>query len=50
MLRKIKEFKMPCFHPDHNPPNCIYLEPGEYEYICPSCKETTKFIVPLILS
>lgn len=26
-----------CFHPEHNPPGYIVLEPGIYEYVCPGC-------------
>ena len=26
-----------CNSPEHNPPTHIYLEPGEYDYVCPVC-------------
>lgn len=28
-----------CLDPSHNPPTHIVLEPGEWEYTCPSCGE-----------
>lgn len=49
-LRKISDikFKKRCLSPEHNPPTHMYLEPGEYEYTCPSCGHVTTFIVPEI--
>jgi len=47
-LRKIEDIPVPCSSPEHNPPNCISLPPGKYEYVCPSCGNRTVFIVPLI--
>ena len=37
-----------CMHPEHNPPSMISLKPGTYTWQCPSCKQTTTFIVPEI--
>jgi hypothetical protein len=48
-LRKIRDLKPPCFSPEHNPPLQIVLEPGEYEYVCPSCGNPTTFIVPMVV-
>jgi hypothetical protein len=49
-LEQIKDYTkdMPCQHPEHNPPNCIALQPGEYRYTCPGCGKETVFTVPLI--
>lgn len=47
-LRKIRDIKPPCLSPEHNPPNNIVLEPGEYEYICPACGHRVEFIVPVV--
>ncbi len=47
-LRKIKCAKRPCLSGEHYPPNNIYIDPGTYEYICPSCGERTEFTVPLV--
>ena len=47
-IEKIKEYPKPCFHPDHNPPGLIVLDPGEYKHICPSCGYVTIFSVPYI--
>ena len=38
----------PCLSPEHNPPTHIVLQPGTYEYTCPSCGKTVRFIVPSI--
>lgn len=35
-----------CQHPEHNPPGMIVLEPGTYEYTCPSCGARQYFVVP----
>jgi hypothetical protein len=48
VLRKIKDAKTPCLDPEHKPPSHIVLDPGTYEYSCPSCGETIVFTVPLI--
>jgi hypothetical protein len=48
-LRKIGEAKMPCIHPEHNPPTHIVLEPGLYEYECPGCGRKITFSVPAIM-
>lgn len=37
-----------CFHPEHNPPMHIVLQPGEHTWKCPSCGKETTFIVPNI--
>jgi hypothetical protein len=29
-----------CRHPEHNPPGHICLDPGIYEWTCPSCGRT----------
>jgi len=44
-LRKIADVKQPCTDPQHSPPMNIYLEPGIYEYVCPSCGERVVFTV-----
>jgi len=49
VIRRIGSPKNTCTAPGHKPPMNIYLEPGEYEYICPVCGEITIFTVPLIL-
>lgn len=36
----------PCYHPEHDPPGMIVLEPGSYEYTCPQCGHSTVFTVP----
>jgi hypothetical protein len=38
-----------CTHPEHDPPNMIVLEPGEYTWQCPACGKTVTFTVPLII-
>jgi hypothetical protein len=47
-LRKIADAEPPCYHLEHNPPTHIVLDPGTYEYVCPGCDKTTKFVVPYI--
>lgn len=47
LVKKIADIEKPCMSPQHNPPSHMYLEAGVYEYICPSCGETTQFTVPL---
>lgn len=44
MIEKIDELK-PCFDPEHNPPNNIYLTPGKYKHTCPRCKNVIYFEV-----
>lgn len=44
-LRKIRDVKPPCMSSEHNPPSNIVLDPGEYEYTCPSCGNKTVFVV-----
>lgn len=44
-LRKIADLPQPCFHPEHNPPTMIVLEPGVYEHTCPNCGAVTTFRV-----
>ena len=46
-LKKIKDIK-PCLSPEHDPPSFMVYEPGEYEYTCPSCGRTIRFVVPAI--
>lgn len=38
----------PCLSPEHNPPSHIVLQPGTYEYTCPSCGTTMRFTIPYI--
>ena len=47
-LRKVQGYdeKLPCRHPDHNPPIMILLDPGVYENVCPACGAKTTFRVP----
>lgn len=45
---RISKFKPGCQHPEHNPPSMIVLEPGIYEYTCPSCGAIGIFQVPLV--
>lgn len=42
----IKKPEDTCRHPEHDPPNMIVLDPGAYEYTCPSCGKVTRFYVP----
>jgi hypothetical protein len=35
--------KKTCFHPEHDPPTMILLEPGLYEHTCPGCGRVTTF-------
>jgi hypothetical protein len=44
-LRKIADEIKPCFHLEYNPPSHICLQPGTYEYVCPSCGKVTIFNV-----
>jgi len=44
-LRKISDDSKPCLSPAHNPPAHISLQPGKYEYTCPSCGKTVTFYV-----
>ncbi len=46
MIRKIFDAPKPCFHPEHNPPMHIVLQPGTYEYTCPACGKKVVFTVP----
>jgi hypothetical protein len=36
----------PCWHPEHNPPMHIVLEPGTYAYTCPGCGNTITLVIP----
>ena len=36
----------PCWHPEHNPPSLIALEPGNYRHTCPGCGREVTFMVP----
>jgi len=49
-LRKISDdsVEKPCLSNMHNPPMYMYLEPGTYEWTCPSCGKITVFSVPSI--
>ncbi len=47
-LKKIADAPKPCFDSEHNPPSHIVLEPGKYEYTCPSCGKVTIFTVPAV--
>lgn len=38
-----------CKDPAHNPPTMIVLEPGEWEWTCPSCGQTQIIYVPQII-
>jgi len=38
----------PCISMEHYPPTQIFLQPGRYEYTCPSCGKKTVFTVPSI--
>lgn len=37
--------KRGCYHPEHNPPTHIVLEPGIYEHTCPGCSRKIEFSV-----
>lgn len=45
MLEKIRDIPKPCYHPEHNPPTMIVLEPGVYRHTCPQCGHVTEFSV-----
>jgi len=45
VIRKIRDIKPPCLHPEHEPPKHMVFEPGEYEHTCPQCGKKTTFIV-----
>lgn len=47
-LRKIRDIKPPCRHPQHNPPGYIVLSPGVYEHVCPGCGKSITFTVPYV--
>ena len=49
-FKKIKSFEKEdiCQDSEHNPPTLIVLEPGVYEYTCPSCGHVTIVEIPLI--
>jgi hypothetical protein len=49
-LRKLRDAKLPCMHPEHHPPMYMVYEPGDYEYICPACGHITSFSGSLITS
>jgi hypothetical protein len=42
---RAKEYGPPCLSTEHNPPSHMVLQPGTYEYICPSCGRKTVFHV-----
>ena len=48
-LEKIKDVPRPCFHPEHNPPAHIVLEPGVWRHTCPCCGKKTEFVVQAIV-
>lgn len=47
-LERIERFDPPCMDPQHNPPNCIVLEPGRYRHTCPRCGRQVEFDVPAV--
>ena len=47
-FRKLGSFNPPCLCPEHNPPQHICLDPGTYEYTCPSCGNAVIVTVPFI--
>ena len=49
-FKKIEDYntKKVCLNPSHNPPSHMVLEPGLYEYVCPSCGHTVNINIPLI--
>jgi len=47
-LKKVENIEPPCIHPEHNPPTHIVLRPGIYEYTCPACGKTIRFVIPAI--
>ena len=46
-MRKIASFPIEktCHSPEHNPPMNMVMEPGIYEYECPSCGHKETIIV-----
>jgi len=46
--KKIADASIPCFHPGHNPPMHMVLEPGTYEHTCPSFGKKKVFKVPIV--
>lgn len=44
-LRRIGAIPGMCLSLEHDPPTHIVLEPGVYEYACPSCERTVRFTV-----
>ena len=45
---KIADAKIPCIHPEHNPPSHISYTPWEYRHTCPWCWYIQEFSVPLV--
>ena len=50
MIEKIAEPKKVCFHPEHNPPSHIVLQPGTYKHTCPGCGEKIVIEVPMVMA
>jgi hypothetical protein len=37
-----------CVSPEHSPPMHRVYEVGTHEHVCPSCRQVTKFFVPMV--
>jgi rRNA maturation endonuclease Nob1 len=46
-IKDIETWKLPCYHPEHNPPSAMVYKPGTYEHICPGCGNRIVFTVPV---
>jgi hypothetical protein len=40
------EIAPPCFSHEHNPPDMMVLPAGLHVWVCPACRQETKFVVP----
>jgi hypothetical protein len=40
-----RRLQRPCGHPEHDPPEMIVYEPGEYEHTCPKCGRVFRFVI-----
>lgn len=46
----VHKSEIPCFHPEHRPPQHQVFRPGRYIHTCPACGHVTYFKVASVHS
>lgn len=49
MFVDFEPIKMPCQHPEHNPPGNIVLPAGRHTWECPACGQRTVVSSPVVV-